>query len=590
MWRIITDGDFIPMVDQDDSNSAMKKEIDWTADDKTKTKIARTKQSARKNTSPCSPSFSSPSSDYVERSPSPPPRPTPPHTSSDNNQEIFNLNPLSTILPPLYTRPTPNLAQVPPHLRNQTIPKRHSMRVQSGIRTSKPSNLKPHYFIISDSETNDSSDSFPPTSTRAPTNTKPTIPSKSTFSSEPSQSTPPNQKRRLINEIVSPLTKRTEPPSQSKPKTKPMKTKSAMTIAQFLARKNLPNPQRRKTLAPKQNLKHCQPTSPEHSPQCSPHQPQERSPILECSPVQTPFSPPSQERSPNQERFSAHTVSPPESTPRNDVQHHTYALGWTSFLQTSECYYPYVVRAFYCNAKTFADKSLIISTIKGIEIRLTPNILVSILQLPTEGPSMFGNNWYSTLNRQKTEVLSDMFQEGSTGYLSTYLKPLPKVFNNMCQHTLIPHCGSHEYVSDNDALLIHHLLNCKRLNMPHVILQHMICATTKDYKKNNVPYGMVLTKVFRYFGVSLSSEKSLIKISKFSTKNLSHMRKTFFAPPSSTTSSFPISLKRKRYARLRTAKIPIPFTSSSSDHSQEAVPEPAQERSSPPQERSPTKH
>nr|XP_004514180.1 pollen-specific leucine-rich repeat extensin-like protein 2 [Cicer arietinum] len=286
--------------------------------------MARTKQSARQNASPCSPSSSSPSSDSVERSPSPPPRPTPPQPpliqpSSNNNQEIFNPNPLYTILPPLYTRPTPKLAQVPPHLCNQTIPQRRSMRVQSGIGTSKPSNLKPHYFIISDSETDDSSYSFPPTPARAPTNTKPTTPSKSTFSSEPSQSTPPNQKRRLINEIVSPLTKRTKPPSQSKPKTKPMKTKSTMTIAQFFARKNLPNPQRRKILAPKQNLKHCQPTSPEHSPQCSPPQPQER------SPVQTLFSPPSQECSPNQECSLAHTISPPESTPRPQPSPSTHA-------------------------------------------------------------------------------------------------------------------------------------------------------------------------------------------------------------------------------------------------------------------------
>nr|XP_004490343.1 uncharacterized protein LOC101488484 [Cicer arietinum] len=228
----------------------------------------------------------------------------------------------------------------------------------------------------------------------------------------------------------------------------------------------------------------------------------------------------------------------------NVVQNHTDALGWTSFLQTSECYYPDVVRVFYCNAKTFYDKSLIISTIKGIEIRLTPYILASIIQLPTEGPSVFGNQWYSALKLKETEVLSDLFQEGSTRYLSTYLKPLPKVFN-MCQHTLIPHYWSHDYVSANEALLIYPLLNCKRLNLLHVIIKHMICVTTKDYKKNIIPYGMILTKVSRHFGVSLSSEKSLIKISKFSTKNLSHMRKTLSAQPTPTTSSFPTSLKRK---------------------------------------------
>ncbi|XP_073224711.1 uncharacterized protein [Cicer arietinum] len=36
MWRIITDGDFTPRVDQDDLNSALKKEADWTAEDKAK--------------------------------------------------------------------------------------------------------------------------------------------------------------------------------------------------------------------------------------------------------------------------------------------------------------------------------------------------------------------------------------------------------------------------------------------------------------------------------------------------------------------------------------------------------------------------
>ncbi|XP_073222073.1 uncharacterized protein [Cicer arietinum] len=36
MWRIITNADFIPRVNQNDSTSAGKKETDWAADDKTK--------------------------------------------------------------------------------------------------------------------------------------------------------------------------------------------------------------------------------------------------------------------------------------------------------------------------------------------------------------------------------------------------------------------------------------------------------------------------------------------------------------------------------------------------------------------------
>nr|XP_027186002.1 uncharacterized protein LOC101512917 [Cicer arietinum] len=36
IWRIITDGDFIPRIDQNDTTSAEKKETDWTIDEKSK--------------------------------------------------------------------------------------------------------------------------------------------------------------------------------------------------------------------------------------------------------------------------------------------------------------------------------------------------------------------------------------------------------------------------------------------------------------------------------------------------------------------------------------------------------------------------
>nr|XP_004488444.1 extensin-like [Cicer arietinum] len=105
--------------------------------------MARTKQFARKNASPCTPPSSSSSYQSIECSPSPPPRPSPPHTSSASpsshtSQEVLNLIPLSTFLPPLYTRPTPNFAQVPPYLRTRITPPRCSMRVQFGIERSPP--------------------------------------------------------------------------------------------------------------------------------------------------------------------------------------------------------------------------------------------------------------------------------------------------------------------------------------------------------------------------------------------------------------------------------------------------------------------
>nr|XP_004492295.1 putative uncharacterized protein DDB_G0290521 [Cicer arietinum] len=169
--------------------------------------MARTKTFARKNAYPYSPSSSSPSSTSISRSPSPPPRPAPPATSSyttfsyylssspKTNPNTINPNPMTNVLPPLYTCPPPNLAQVPSHLQNPTTAKRHFMRVPAGIGTSKASNTKPSLFIISNSKTDEPSETPSHTTQieKEITPTKPITLSKSSFSSKPSQSTPLNQ-------------------------------------------------------------------------------------------------------------------------------------------------------------------------------------------------------------------------------------------------------------------------------------------------------------------------------------------------------------------------------------------------------------
>nr|XP_004489807.1 uncharacterized protein LOC101514524 [Cicer arietinum] len=382
--------------------------------------MARTKQSARKNASPCTPPSSSSSYQSRERSPSPPPRPSPPHTSSaspssQNSQEVLNLIPLSTFLPPLYIRPTPNYAQVPPHLRTRITPPRRSMPVQSSIGTSKSMNPKPFYFIISDSKSDDSSDSCPPvakspTQTEPQRNTMPTVP------------TPPPQ----------------NPPTTTNPSTP---SKSAFS------------------------------SEPSHHPKRS-------------SPIST---------------SSDSEPSPPTKKPKQNAPP-LISLAKSKLFNEKWAQRPIGIGRIFVFDNLVVDGNDVQHHTNGVEIRLTPDILANILQLPTEGPSVFGDNWYSALGLRKTDVLAELFEENSTRYLATYLKPLPNVFNNMCQHTLLPHCGNHEYVSDNDVLLIYHLLNCKRLNLPHVILQHMICAAQKDYKKNIVPYGMKTSSSI--FGIS----------------------------------------------------------------------------------------
>lgn len=70
----------------------------------------------------------------------------------------------------------------------------------------------------------------------------------------------------------------------------------------------------------------------------------------------------------------------------------TDKMGWTHFLQIREKTYKKVVQAFYSQAKAYSEKSLIISTIKGKQISLTPEVIAQHLNLPSDGLCVYGEN------------------------------------------------------------------------------------------------------------------------------------------------------------------------------------------------------
>jgi hypothetical protein len=88
---------------------------------------------------------------------------------------------------------------------------------------------------------------------------------------------------------------------------------------------------------------------------------------------------------------------------------YTKPMSWTNFFKIKEPYFPKVVRSFYFKAKTFQDKSLITSTINGVEIILTLEILAKILCITTEGITVYNNTWYREEISCRIELLRKMF-------------------------------------------------------------------------------------------------------------------------------------------------------------------------------------
>jgi hypothetical protein len=225
------------------------------------------------------------------------------------------------------------------------------------------------------------------------------------------------------------------------------------------------------------------------------------------------------------------------------LREYTDKLGWSSFLQIREKHYPKVIRAFYSQAETYADKSLFVSTIKGVKISLTPKDISEIFNIPNIGSCVYGDSWMTDLNINPESIFQKILKPTTTELTCSNLQKIPKMLSLLSQHSLVPRCGNHGAVTKNDLMIIYHLFFKKRLCLPHVIMQHMIAAARDTHKNHCLPYGMMLTKIFLKKNVPLDGEESILEYTKFTPKNISHMKSEPFssepAPPSD-------QLKRKR--------------------------------------------
>lgn len=156
-----------------------------------------------------------------------------------------------------------------------------------------------------------------------------------------------------------------------------------------------------------------------------------------------------------------------------------------------------------------------------------------------------------------------MFLPDTTGLVASNLQKVPKMFNLLSQHSLIPRSGNHGHVTKNDLMIIYHIFFEKPLCLTYLIIHHMMAAAAKDNKKYCLPYGMMLTGIFKEKGVDLENEDFVFDNSKFTPKNTSHMK----ADPSDFT-----SMKKNEETVCEETPPFIPTQVATPEHSQQASP------------------
>ncbi|GAU43811.1 hypothetical protein TSUD_248000 [Trifolium subterraneum] len=199
--------------------------------------------------------------------------------------------------------------------------------------------------------------------------------------------------------------------------------------------------------------------------------------------------------------------------------------------------------AFYYNAQVFPDKDMITSNIKDVELVVDPYVIGSLIGIKSEGLEVYKNDWYDQVKISKEELKRKMFtEEGAkkNSPPSSMLKTEYELLHNMCQHSFFPRTGSKDKVIDLDLLMMYHMAKGVKLNLPYIILHHMIHVATSGYKKIALPYAMLLTRVFRLYYADMNNTTSENNYYTFSLKNVHHMKKDVETP------AVDVGSKRKR--------------------------------------------
>ncbi|GAU35430.1 hypothetical protein TSUD_375200 [Trifolium subterraneum] len=157
-----------------------------------------------------------------------------------------------------------------------------------------------------------------------------------------------------------------------------------------------------------------------------------------------------------------------------------------SFFHIKKIVYPLLVQAFYYNAKVYPDRDLLTSNIKDVELVVRPFVIGDLIGIKSEGLEVYGNDWYDQVKVNKEDLKKEMFtEEGAKKNAppSSMIKTEYKLLHNMCQHSFFPRTGSKDKVTDLDLLLMYHMAKGIKLNLPYIILHHMIYAATSEKEK-----------------------------------------------------------------------------------------------------------
>lgn len=92
---------------------------------------------------------------------------------------------------------------------------------------------------------------------------------------------------------------------------------------------------------------------------------------------------------------------------------------------------------------------------------------------------------------------------------SKNLNSYGKLVHNMCIHSLLPRAGTFDKVTNQDMMIMYHLWTRKKLSLPSLMVNHMMAVAEPIKSTSCLPYGMAMTRIFKYFRHPLIEKDSM---------------------------------------------------------------------------------
>ncbi|XP_070057194.1 uncharacterized protein [Nicotiana tomentosiformis] len=161
------------------------------------------------------------------------------------------------------------------------------------------------------------------------------------------------------------------------------------------------------------------------------------------------------------------------------------------------------VKSFYADLFTIEDDHIYV-LVNGVDMVLDATVLGDILKVPSEGLSSVrgacGSNFRRVIVKEKAIQHGERVHEKA-------LLPVYQLLFELVNKVLLPRAERRSITSRSDLYLMEALDEFCSINLPAIMIEHIQKVAAFKYGNHGLPYGFLLTRVFKFFDVPLGNPK-----------------------------------------------------------------------------------